>query len=64
MATGVKFSPVDGDALIRAVRRTIALYADRKTWQSMQKQGMKADVSWQKSAARYAELYRSLVPAG
>lgn len=64
VATGVKFSPVDGDALIRAVRRTIALYADRKTWQSMQKQGMKADVSWQKSAARYAELYRSLVPAG
>lgn len=64
VATGVQFSPVDGDALIRAVRRTIALYGDRKIWASMQKQGMKADVSWQKSAQRYAELYTSLVPAG
>ena len=24
----------------------------------MQKQGMKADVSWDRSAARYADLYR------
>ena len=27
----------------------------------MQKQGMKADVSWARSAARYVELYKSLI---
>ncbi len=30
----------------------------------MQRQGMKADVSWDRSAAHYADLYRSLVPNG
>ena len=64
VATGVQFSPVDADSLRIAVRRTLALYRDRKAWTAMQKQGMKSDVSWTRSAARYAELYRSLVPAG
>lgn len=64
VATGVQFSPVDGEALRLAVRRAIALYDDRKAWAVMQKQGMKSDVSWTRSAARYADLYRSLVPAG
>jgi starch synthase len=64
VATGVHFSPVDADALRIAVRRTLALHRDRKAWTAMQKQGMKSDVSWTRSAARYAELYRSLVPAG
>ena len=64
VATGVQFSPVDADSLRIAVRRTLALHRDRKAWTAMQKQGMKSDVSWTRSAARYAELYRSLVPAG
>jgi len=64
VATGVQFSPVDADTLRIAVRRTLALHRDRKAWTAMQKQGMKSDVSWTRSAARYAELYRSLVPAG
>jgi starch synthase len=64
VATGVQFSPVDADSLRIAVRRTLALHRDRKAWTAMQKQGMKSDVSWTRSAARYADLYRSLVPAG
>jgi starch synthase len=64
VATGVQFSPVDADSLRIAVRRTLALHRDRKAWTAMQKQGMKSDVSWTRSAERYAALYRSLVPAG
>ena len=30
----------------------------------MQKQGMKADVSWDRSARRYADLYRELIKRG
>ena len=37
---------------------------DRKLWTQMQKQGMKSDVSWGKSAERYAALYSSLVSKG
>jgi starch synthase len=39
-------------------------YQDRKLWTQLQKQGMKSDVSWEKSAERYAALYSSLVSKG
>ncbi|MBX3581247.1 MAG: glycogen synthase GlgA [Rhizobiaceae bacterium] len=61
VATGFQFMPESGDALVHAVKRAIAVYADRTAWSTMQKQGMKADVSWHRSAAKYADLYRSLV---
>jgi len=61
VATGFQFDTESGDALLHAVKRAIAVYADRAAWTNLQKQGMKADVSWDRSAARYAELYRSLV---
>ena len=60
-ATGFLFAPGSPEALMHAVQRTIAAHADRGQWASMQKQGMKADVSWGRSAARYAQLYASLI---
>ncbi len=64
VATGVSFGPVTLDSLKRAIRRTVRLYGDTKTWAQVQKQGMKSDVSWDKSAALYQKLYSSLLPKG
>lgn len=61
VATGVQFAPPSEEALANAIRRTLALYADEKSWKKMQRRGMKADVSWESSAARYAQLYASLI---
>jgi starch synthase len=61
VATGVQFAPPDANALGDAIRRTLALYADEKSWKKMQRRGMKSDVSWQASAARYAQIYASLI---
>ena len=45
------------------IRRAVALYAPaRRVWTAMQRQGMAADVSWDRSAGLYAELYASLLP--
>ncbi len=63
-ATGVQFAPVTADALAAAIRRTIDLFRDSALWAALQRQGMKADVSWDRSAAAYADLYASLLPAG
>jgi starch synthase len=60
-ATGVQFSPVTQEALEHALERMSALYADKAVWVSLQQAGMKSDVSWTRSAARYAELYRALL---
>ncbi|MGN6583334.1 MAG: glycogen synthase GlgA [Rhizobiaceae bacterium] len=64
VATGFQFASSDAGALEHAVRRAATIYEDRKTWLSLQTQGMKADVSWSRSAGLYAALYRSLINGG
>jgi starch synthase len=61
VATGIVHEPGSGDALKAAIARAFALYAERSAWQAMQKAGMTADFSWNRSSRRYAELYRSLL---
>jgi starch synthase len=60
VATGLQFAPGTPQALERALERAAALFAERETWTAMQRQGMKADVSWDRSAKAYADLYASL----
>ncbi|MFM2355630.1 MAG: glycogen synthase GlgA [Pseudomonadota bacterium] len=60
-ATGVTFWPVDALGLGQALATLLRIHADRKGWAAMQARAMKADVSWARSAAAYADLYRSLV---
>ena len=60
-ATGVSFGPVTAESLRRALRRAVRLYSEPKVWTQMQKQGMKSDVSWEKSAGLYAGLFQNLL---
>jgi starch synthase len=61
VATGIKFSLDDPGGLAHVTTRAERLFGDRKAWATMQKNGMKADVSWSRSAAKYAEIYRHLL---
>lgn len=61
VATGFQFTPENADAFHYAILRANALYADPAGWTSLQQQGMKADVSWDRSAQKYAALYRTLI---
>lgn len=61
VATGFQFSPVTPDALREALRRAVRAFAQPKVWSQIQKRGMKADVSWDRSALRYASLYAELL---
>lgn len=60
VATGIVFDPDSSQALADAIRKTVRLYGSEKLWKKMQRRGMKSDVSWDTSAARYAELYATL----
>ena len=61
VATGFQFSPVSPDALREALRRAVRAFAEPKLWERLQNRGMKADVSWDRSALRYASLYAELL---
>lgn len=61
VATGFQFAPNNGVAMLYAIRRLVDAHANPAIWESLQRQGMKADVSWDKSAEKYVELYRLLL---
>ena len=60
VATGIQFTPVTEAGLIEALDRTAALWQDRAAWTRTQRNALKADVSWRRSAQQYADLYRAL----
>jgi len=63
VATGILFDQVTGENLADALRRTMALFGRKDVWRQMQQQGMRADFSWKRVGARYAELYRKTAGA-
>ncbi len=63
VATGIQFSPVTAHALASALTRTCALFADKPTWATLQKNAMRQEVGWTASAAEYAGLYNQIAPA-
>jgi starch synthase len=56
-ASGIVFRDPSSTALVQAVRRACALYADRDTWLQLQRAGMQKDFSWRQSARHYIDLY-------
>jgi starch synthase len=58
-ATGVVFNDATSAAVEGALRYALALHRDRSLWSRMQQAGMRADFSWNASAVKYLDLYRS-----
>jgi starch synthase len=62
VTTGFRHDPNSGPAFAAAARKAIAMYADQPLWQALQRNGMRQDFSWTKSAREYRRLYERLVP--
>lgn len=61
VGTGIVVAPPTTEQLEEAIQRTARLFADAPTWRKIVRAAMKTDVSWSRSAARYAKLYRDIV---
>ncbi len=59
---GFMFADYQPAALMQALNAALATYSNKKAWTRLQKNGMKADFSWGRSAAEYVKLYRGLTP--
>jgi starch synthase len=59
--TGFHFAPVTQEMLQAAVLRAARIWRDRPTWRKLQANALATDVSWTRSAARYAQLYRDMI---
>lgn len=59
--TGVTFADATPQSLVIALQRALILYHQRRLWQRIQRNGMREDFTWERSARRYAELYQAAV---
>ena len=59
--TGFAFKPYTSAALLGAIDRALAAFAQPDRWSAIQRRGMSADFSWQTSAQQYVTLYRRAI---
>lgn len=59
---GLLFEAFHPAALLAALRRALALYADPPRLEAFRRRGMEKDFSWEASARKYESLYSTLVP--
>ena len=57
---GFKFEVALPDALVGAVRNALAAFGRPYDWQTLIRNAMDSDFSWEKSAGEYMDLYRKL----
>jgi starch synthase len=61
--TGINFAPPVPELLGAAMLRATSLYREGAPWQRIQANALATDVSWQRSAAQYAALFRETIAA-
>lgn len=60
-ADGFKFYNYNADDMLNSIKQAINVYKDKKEWQKIIKNAMKADFSWSRSAQKYLQVYKSLI---
>ena len=57
---GFLFADYHPRVMMETVRAALAAYPNKKIWTRLQKNGMRADFSWDRSAGEYVKMYRKL----
>jgi len=58
-ANGVRFEHADVGGVDYGLSRVLALYRARRSWRALQRNGMAADFSWDRSARQYRSIYKA-----
>ncbi len=59
--TGFLFEKYSGQEMLKALKKAITVYKNRKVWLKLMKNGMVKDFSWNASAKEYVKLYEKLL---
>jgi starch synthase len=58
--TGFLFASYHPAAMMQALGAALSAYPNKKIWTRLQKNGMRADFSWDRSAGEYVKMYQRL----
>lgn len=59
--TGFVFKKYEKDAMLKEINRALKLFEDKKKWAKIMRNGMKMDFSWNASAKKYVDLYKTIL---
>lgn len=59
--TGFLFDKYDPEEFLKAIKTALEAYKNKKIWKQIQINGMKQDFSWEKSARKYLDIYKTLI---
>jgi starch synthase len=55
--TGFKFTEYSGEALLLTIKEALRAFRDQASWQTLMRNGMSKDFSWNASAREYIRIY-------
>lgn len=58
---GFVFKKYDSKAMLKELKRSLKLFEDKKKWTKIMRNGMKMDFSWNASAKKYVDLYKTIL---
>jgi starch synthase len=58
---GFLFKKYDSESMLKELRKALKFFEDKKTWAKIIRNGMKADFSWNASAKKYVDLYKTIL---
>lgn len=58
---GFVFKQYNAAAMLKELKRALKIFEDKKAWAKIMKNGMKSDFSWNSSAKKYIELYKTIL---
>ena len=58
---GFVFKKYDTKSMVKEVERAVKIFDDKKIWTKIMKAGMKSDFSWNSSAKKYIDLYKTVL---
>lgn len=61
---GFKFWNYDSYAMLDCINYALGVYKDKKVWKTLVQNAMQKDFSWNKSAKKYVEEYKSILQQG
>lgn len=61
--TGFKFKEYTARAFVDKIKEALGVYKDRQAWAALQRNAMREDFSWERSAKKYMDIYELAVSA-
>ncbi len=58
---GFVFKQYEAAAMVKELKRALKIFEDKKAWLKIMKNGMRSDFSWNSSAKKYIDLYKTIL---